>query len=91
MAFDSPNDPFPFDDEDGDDEAYGDDGLPFRPEFEVEDKPRPRHGGSMLMAAMLGLADALGHETPDPGVEIVRPVDNDQDGLDLDFGDLDPL
>ncbi len=42
------------------------------------------------MAAMLGLADALGwdRETAD----IVHPADPaDGEGLDLDFGDLPPL
>ena len=52
---------------------------------------RPRHGGSILMAAMLGLADALGM-APENDSEMVQPANPDRgDGLDLRFGDLPPL
>lgn len=49
---------------------------------------RPRHQGSIVMAAMLGLADAMGHDR-EP-VEIVEVVSNDrpEGDLELAFGDL---
>lgn len=53
-----------------------------------------RHGSasSILMAAMLGLRDALGMEKPEEEIVHLAPDLNTGDlGLDLDFGDLDPL
>lgn len=53
-------------------------------------RTKPRHGGSILMAAMLGLADGLGFDREQP--EIVHPADaTNGQGLDLHFGDLPPL
>lgn len=54
----------------------------------AEPDSRPRHQGSILMAAMLGLADAMGHDR-EP-VEIVEVVSNDrpEGDLELSFGDL---
>ncbi|MFT7597954.1 MAG: hypothetical protein ACI8TP_000874 [Acidimicrobiales bacterium] len=52
--------------------------------------PKARHGGSVLMAAMLGLADAMGHDRE--RVDIVEAASDDHTGdLPLDFGDLRPL
>ncbi len=53
--------------------------------------PRPRPNGSILMAAMLGLANALGMEPKTERSEIVQPADPLDDDLDLDFGSLRPL
>ena len=51
---------------------------------------RPRHGGSVLMAAMLGLADAMGHDR-EP-VEVVEVASDAQgEDLELDFGALESL
>ncbi|NNF53453.1 MAG: hypothetical protein HKN03_03320 [Acidimicrobiales bacterium] len=52
----------------------------------------PRHKGSILMAAMLGLGQALGMD--DVPSEVPEAVAQTPDGpplIDLDFGDLDPL
>lgn len=51
----------------------------------------PGHGGSVLMAAMLGLAHAMGRE-PEP-IDVVEVADSDLgiDELRLSFGDLRPL
>ncbi len=52
----------------------------------------PRHKGSVLMAAMLGLGQALGMDQVPP--EVPEAVAETPDGpplLDLDYGDLDPL
>lgn len=53
--------------------------------------PRPRPNGSILMAAMLGLANALGMEPRTEPSEMVQPADPLDDDLDLDFGSLHPL
>ena len=55
-------------------------------------RPRPPgHGGSVLMAAMLGLAHAMGRE-PEP-IDAVEVADSELgiDELRLSFGDLRPL
>ncbi len=52
----------------------------------------PRHKGSVLMAAMLGLGQALGMDDVPPEVpEAVAETPAGPPMLDLDFGDLDPL
>ena len=69
------------------DRAGADDaaGRPF-----VAPRTRPRHGGSILMAAMVGIAEALGLD-PEP-TEIARPVSpGSGPEFDLRFGDLPPL
>jgi len=43
------------------------------------------------MAAMLGLANALGMEPKTEPSEMVQPADPLDDDLDLDFGSLRPL
>ncbi len=53
--------------------------------------PRPRPNGSILMAAMLGLANALGMEPTTEPSEMVQPADPLDGDLDLDFGSLRPL
>lgn len=53
--------------------------------------PAPRPNGSILMAAMLGLANALGMEQKDEPSEMVQPADPLDDDLDLVFGSLRPL
>ncbi len=76
------------------DQADSLDMEPFEAQFAEEFKrpPRraPRHGGSVLMAAMIGLAEALGMD-PEP-TEIAQPASpaNGPD-LDMSFGDLPPL
>ncbi len=58
--------------------------------FNPGPRTKPRHGGSILMAAMLGLAEALGWD-PEPS-EVTQPAaPSDEPGLDLNFGDLPPL
>jgi hypothetical protein len=69
-------DPFPFPEE-----------IPL--ERVIKQKAGSRNGGSILMAAMLGLADAMGFDR-EP-VEIVEVIENDQPDFDLQFGDLRPL
>ena len=52
----------------------------------------PRHKGSVLMAAMLGLGQALGMDQVPP--EVPDAVAETPDGpplLELEYGDLDPL
>ncbi len=64
----------------------------------IEETPRrsrPKRRGSgmagqMLMAAMLGLVDALGWERPPSAVVQLAPDLNTGD-LDLAFGDLPPF
>jgi hypothetical protein len=51
----------------------------------------PRHKGSLVMAAMLGLAQALGMEEKPRNVEAVQPAEPLDDPLKLDFGQLRPL
>jgi hypothetical protein len=48
---------------------------------------RPRHGGSVLMAAMLGLADALGM-APEQKTELAQPASPSDDDVNLDYGGL---
>lgn len=59
-------------------------------EFIYAPRTKPRHGGSILMAAMLGLAEALGWD-PEP-TEVTQPA-SPANGpkLDLKFGGLPPL
>ena len=62
------------------------------PDARPQPVPPPRPNGSILMAAMLGLANALGMEPKRQAIEMAqpaRPLDGDQ--LDLDFGALRPL
>jgi hypothetical protein len=51
----------------------------------------PLHGGSILMAAMLGVARVL-HREPEP-IDVVEVADSDLgiDEIRLAFGDLRPL
>jgi hypothetical protein len=52
----------------------------------------PRHGGSVVMAAMIGLAEALGWDREEAQTEMSQPADTDRpDDLKLDFGDLESL
>ncbi len=51
---------------------------------------RPRHGGSVLVAAMLGLADALGM-APERTEVVQESSADDDEPLRLDFGHLPPL
>ncbi len=77
---------------DGIDGGEADDGeLPSRPIRHPQPvRHRPRHGGSILMAAMLGLAEALGMD-PEPTL-VVQPANpSGDDGFDLDYGGLPPL
>lgn len=62
----------------------------FVEEFKRPPRQKPRHGGSFVMAAMIGIAEALGMD-PEP-TEMSQPA-NPADGndLDLSFGDLPPL
>lgn len=53
--------------------------------------PRPRPNGSILMAAMLGLANDLGMEPKTEQSEMVQPADPLDDDIDLSFGTLRPL
>ncbi len=43
------------------------------------------------MAGMIGLANGLGLEDPRDEIEIAIQFENDEDGLDFDFGELPPL
>ena len=62
------------------------DGVPLPPPA----RTGPRHGGSILMAAMIGIAEALGFD-PEP-TEVAQPADpGSGPELDIDFGDLPPL
>ena len=53
--------------------------------------PKPRHGGSILMAAMIGIADALGWDQQEEIPAIVADAPGEPPDLDLTFGPLDPL
>ena len=53
--------------------------------------PPPRPNGSILMATMIGLANALGMERPDEPTEMTQASEPLDDGLGLDFGVLRPL
>lgn len=93
----------PFDDMDASADGAASDGIndasainmdAFEEQFAQEFKPQPRtgprHGGSIMMAAMLGLAEALGWD-PEP-TEITQPAaPSGEPGIDLTFGDLPPL
>ncbi len=50
--------------------------------------PGGRANGSVLMAAMVGLSEALGFDKPQTVIEVSAASG---EGLDLDFGDLPPL
>lgn len=80
-------DPF---DEDDDDQL---DDVDAQGRAQARPKAKPGAGPSILMAAMLGLADGLGFERPK--TEIVMAVADasagDGDKLDLEFGSLEPL
>lgn len=52
---------------------------------------KPRARGSILMAGMIGLANGMGFQDHRDKTEIAIPFDNDQDGLDFNFGPLPPL
>ena len=69
-------------DRDPDDDTIGAVALPL---------PPPRPNGSILMAAMLGLANALGMERTTEPTEMAQPAEPLGDGLDLDFGSPPPL
>ena len=78
-------DPFPFSDHHDIDDLGAPEGVG------KSARPRPRHGGSVLMAAMLGLAEALGM-APEPTEVVEQAEANDDDNsLDLRFGHLPPL
>lgn len=65
------------------------DPAPARP-FVMGPRTTPRHGGSIIMAAMIGIAEALGLD-PEPS-EVTQPAaPASGPDLDLDFGGLDPL
>lgn len=70
--------------DDAEDPADIVDGVPLR-------LPPARPNGSILMAAMLGLANALGMEPKNEPTEMVQPAEPLDDGLDLDFGGLPSL
>lgn len=61
-------------------------------EFALLPRKGPRHNGSILMAAMIGLADALGWDRERPDVEhAIEAGDPGGPDFDLSFGDLPPL
>jgi len=78
-----PTDPF----------AHPDDERPLDGTQQLDDTPdhRPKPGGSILMAGMIGLANGLGMEDRREDTEIAIPFDSDSEGLDINFGDLPPL
>jgi hypothetical protein len=53
--------------------------------------PKRRHKGSIVMAAMIGIADALGWDQMEEVPEIYADSAGGTPDLDLSFGDLDPL
>jgi hypothetical protein len=53
--------------------------------------PKQRHKGSIVMAAMIGIADALGWDQVEEIPEIYAAGSSEAPDLDLRFGDLDPL
>lgn len=53
-------------------------------------RTKPRHGGSILMAAMIGIAEALGFD-PEP-TEVAQPANSGEGPqFDLTFGELPSL
>ncbi|MEM7272365.1 MAG: hypothetical protein AAF547_04730 [Actinomycetota bacterium] len=61
-------------------------------EFRLLPRTTPRHGGSILMAAMVGLANALGMDQERQEVEQVAEIgDRGGPDFDLSFGELPPL
>lgn len=57
-------------------------------------RPGQRTSSSVLMAAMLGLADAMGFERPRTELVTMAQADTGEDGGDaliIGFGPLDPL
>lgn len=67
------------------------DELAAGPDWVALPTPRAQPKGSILMAAMLGLANALGLEPKTEPSEMVQPAEPHRDDLDLDFGSLPPL
>lgn len=57
----------------------------------MDDGRVPRHHGSILMAAMIGIADALGMDQDREIPMIVTEASGEPPGLDVEWGDLDPL
>ncbi len=57
----------------------------------AEPLPKQRHHGSILMAAMIGIADALGWDQSEEIPEIHAEAAGEPPTFDLTFGDLDPL
>ncbi len=57
----------------------------------IDELPKPRHHGSIMMAAMIGVANALGFDQVEEIPEISADASGEPPGLDLYFGDLDPL
>jgi hypothetical protein len=53
--------------------------------------PKPRHRGSILMAAMVGIADALGWDQNEEIPEIHAETAGEPPDFNLTFGNLDPL
>jgi hypothetical protein len=53
--------------------------------------PKQRHRGSIVMAAMIGIADALGWDQCEEIPEIYADAEGEPPTFDLTFGDLDPL
>lgn len=76
-------DPFPEAEDDSDTAAQAD-AAPLK-------SYRPKAGGSIIMAGMIGLANGLGLEDSRDEIEIAVQFENDEDGLDFDFGELPPL
>ena len=63
---------------------------PGRPPY----RPAPRTSSSVLMAAMLGLADAMGFERPRTELVTMEQAssgEGDGDAVIIGFGPLDPL
>lgn len=59
---------------------------------EMSPGPRPpRHHGSVIMAAMIGIADALGLDQHEEIPEIHADAPGEAPRLDLEWGGLDPL
>ena len=61
------------------------------PSGEAEPPPKRGVASSILMAAMLGLVDALGWERPKDEIVVVADTPSSGDGLRLDYGHLPPL
>lgn len=67
--------------------------LPRSAPVEPAARPNQRTSSSVLMAAMLGLADAMGFERPRTELVTMAEAHSGEDGdaLILGFGPLDPL